>query len=98
MFLPEPIRSVTIYSDSLGTVKVQKVRDHIAYDQHGNPIDSDRFKPCRQLILGGDCDLELSNEPDKSITELQQEKSDALDSIKDNSVRWELYKKFNHQI
>ncbi|NJK70847.1 hypothetical protein HC766_03825 [Candidatus Gracilibacteria bacterium] len=98
MFFNQPIKSVTIESDSLGSIKVKKVRNHIAYDQNDNPIDSNRFKPCQHLILGTDSDFEISTTPEKSADELTAEKSKNLDWIKNNPIAWEFFKKYNYGV
>ena len=88
-----PINSVTLRT-SKGTVRIKEVKDHIAYDEFGNPIDSNKFKPARQLILGGDQTFSLSNRT-QTAEEYQQQKSEDLDWIKENPIAWELYKKYH---
>lgn len=92
MFNVSP-KSVTLHTPK-GSIRVKRVKDHIAYDEYGNPIDANKFKPARQLILGGDQEFELSNNV-QTAEEYQRLKSEDLDWIKNNSVAWELYKKYH---
>ena len=91
---PYEIKSITLKSSN-GFTRVLKVRDHVAYDEFGNPIDSKRFGSNKRYILNCDSDFPLE-EPDETVEEYRQKKSEALDRIKDNPVHWALYKKYNY--
>ena len=92
--LPITFNSVTLKSSN-GFTRVLKVRDNIAYDEFGNPIDSKRFGSNKRYILNCDSDFKLE-EPDETVEEYRQKRSDDLDAIKNNPVQWELYKKYNY--
>jgi hypothetical protein len=74
---------------------LKKIRDHVGYNEFNESIGSEKFKPCKHLILNDDADFELS---DHVITaqEYLDMKSKIIDRIKENTIRWEQHKKYNH--
>ena len=81
---PAPINSITLKSSN-GFTRVLKVRNNIAYDEFGNPIDSKRFGSNKRYILNCDSDFILE-EPNETVEEYRQKRSSDLDAIKNNPI------------